>query len=312
MDVVALRRQRVESLRSGKSLERRQFCVRDCEFRSDDTDDSQYRFTGYASLTETPYTVADFEETIKRGAFKRTLKENPDVVFRVEHTGLPLARTARPGSATGTLDLIEDPRGLKVDARFDREDPDAQKLKIKMDRELVDEMSFAFRCTDDDWNGDYTKRTVNSVSLHGGDVSAVTFGASPSTGATTSMRSAEWYEREVRGKYSATELAELGGKGEAFPNPDGHWSFPTHDRDDWEKARSMVGLSGAEHNSVRLYLMKRARAMGLSRLIPATWGADGSARARTVNWRQRAQEQEIEVMRLREGPMCARRAGARR
>ncbi len=311
MDAVALRRQRVESLRSGKSLERRQFCVRDCEFRSDDTDDSQFHFTGYASLTETPYTVADFTETIRSGAFKRTLNEKPDVVFRVEHTGLPLARTARPGSTTGTLDLLENHRGLKVDARFDREDPDAQKLKIKMDRELVDEMSFAFRCTDDDWDSGYTKRTVNSVTLHGGDVSAVTFGASPSTGGTTSMRSAQWYEREIRGKYAAHELAELGGKGEAFPNPDGHWSFPTHDRDDVEKAVKMVGLSGAEHDVVRVYLMKRAHAMGLSRLIPANWGADGSARARTVNWRQRAQQQEIDILRLREGP-CPRRAGARR
>jgi len=185
------RRQRAESLRNGKSLEHRQFSVRECEFRGVD-EDGMMHFEGYASLTNVPYSVGGFTETIERGAFRRTLKENPDVVFRVEHEGLPLARTERPDSQIpGTLMLEETERGLKVDAKFDTEDPDAQRLKLKMERGLVDEMSFAFRCTDDAWNEDWTDRKVRSVTLHGGDVSAVTFGASPSTGKTTSIRSAD-------------------------------------------------------------------------------------------------------------------------
>jgi HK97 family phage prohead protease len=188
-----LRRQRVENLRDSKAHEQRHFAVSDCELRdanADDDDDNLMYFEGYASLTEVPYEVAGFEETIQRGAFRRTLKESPDVVFKVDHDGLPLARTERPHSnLPGTLQLEETSRGLLVKATFDKEDQDAQQLKLKMERGLIDEMSFAFRCTDDDWDSALTKRTVKAVSLHGGDVSAVTYGASPMTGGTTSIRS---------------------------------------------------------------------------------------------------------------------------
>jgi HK97 family phage prohead protease len=291
-------RQRAESLRSSRSLERRSFSVRSCEVRDGAGEGEPIRFSGYPSLTETPYTVGDFTEPIQRGAFKRTLKENPDVVFRVEHQGLPLARTERPDSTSpGTLRLEETERGLKVDAEFDPEDPDAIQLRRKMLNGLVDEMSFASRCNDDEWSKDWSERTVKSVTLHGGDVSAVTFGASPTTGATTSIRSAE-YETELRGKYVAHVIAEMGSKGEAFgPAADGHWSFPVGDRDDLEKAIHMVGLSGSSHNAVRVYLMGRAKALGLSHLIPLNWASDGWARsAQLSDHVTRAQEQELEVL----------------
>jgi phage head maturation protease len=71
-------------------------------------------FTGYASTTETPYEVADYVEVIKRNAFKRTLNENPDTVLLVNHEGLPLARTS-----AGTMSLLEDDQGLRVDAQLD-------------------------------------------------------------------------------------------------------------------------------------------------------------------------------------------------
>jgi HK97 family phage prohead protease len=110
----------------------------------------------------------------------------------MEHEQFPIARTERPdATAPGTLFLEEDSRGLKVLALLDPEDPDVQQLKRKMSSHLVDEMSFAFRCLDDEWNSDYTDRKVKAVSLHGGDVSVVTFGASPTTGSTTSIRSAD-------------------------------------------------------------------------------------------------------------------------
>jgi HK97 family phage prohead protease len=279
--VLDIRRERAESLRDSRTPERRSFSVAECEIRSDDGDDDSFHFRGYASLTEVDYRVGDFTERIAKGAFKRTLGESPDVVFRVEHVGLPLARTARPhGDVPGTLHLSEDARGLLVDAEFSKEDPDARTLKLKMERGLVDEMSFAFRTTDDEWDGAYLNRKVKSVSLNGGDVSAVTFGASPTTASTTSIRSAglmaELLEIELRGKYAAHELAELGGKGEAFSNPDGHWSYPTKTKDDWEKAKDAVGRSGSEHDAVRRYLIARAKALGISQLVPINWKSDGS------------------------------------
>jgi HK97 family phage prohead protease len=285
------RRERVEALRKGKSWERRgcNLLVARAEIRSGQDDGAPIVFVGYASLFGVPYSVGDFTETVEPGTFTRTLRESPDVVFRIEHQGLPLARTARAGSP-GTLHLEETGIGLLVRAEFARDDDDAQRLKMKMDRGLVDEMSFAFRCTSDTWNSDYTDRKIRGVTLSGGDVSAVTFAASPTTGDTTSIREAR------AGKYAAHQLAELGSKGEAFANPNGHWSYPTHDRDDLEKAIHDVGRSGASHNSVRVYLMKRAKEMGLSHLIPVNWASDGSARAR--GWvNLNAARQEIDVMR---------------
>jgi len=188
-----LRKRRVENLRNAKGLEHRQFSVRECEFRDgSEDDDGMFHFEGYASLFDVPYSVGGFTETISRGSFRRTLKEEPDCVFRVEHEGLPLARTERKDSdIPGTLRLEETSKGLLVNATFDPRDVDAQRLKLKMERGLVDQMSFAFRCTDDDWNDELTDRKVKGVTLHGGDVSAVTFGASPSTGSTTSIRSTD-------------------------------------------------------------------------------------------------------------------------
>jgi HK97 family phage prohead protease len=132
------------------------------------------RLSGYASVTETPYEVAGFEETIKRNAFKRTLAEEPDVCLLVGHEGLPLARTRG-----GSLRLVEDERGLRVDADLDPSDADVQRLATKMRNRLIDGMSFGFRVTDDKWSDDWTKRSVQAVNLHRGDISVCTYGANP-------------------------------------------------------------------------------------------------------------------------------------
>src|ERR1039458_7455880 len=81
---------------------------------------------GYASRTETPYMVGDFQETIRRGAFRRSLggTPGPDTSLLVEHAGLPIARTK-----SGTLTLIEDERGLRVQAMLEREDPDVKAIE---------------------------------------------------------------------------------------------------------------------------------------------------------------------------------------
>ncbi len=145
--------------------------------------DGSLRFSGYASTSETPYKVGPFEETFARGAFKRTLGEDPDVVLRVEHGGLPLARTR-----SGTMTLSEDVRGLRVDATLDPSDPDVQALLPKMKRKDLTEMSFAFRATDEEWDEKRTKRLVREATIHRGDVSIVTHGANHATSATVTLR----------------------------------------------------------------------------------------------------------------------------
>jgi uncharacterized protein len=129
-----------------------------------------------------------YVETIKSGAFKKTLGEHPDVVLDINHgtagSGLPIARTS-----AGTLRLAEDGHGLAVDAYLDPEDPDVALVARKMSRgDLDGQMSFAFTAVKQLWSDDYTQRTISEASLRGGDVSIVVTAANPAT--TSSIRSA--------------------------------------------------------------------------------------------------------------------------
>lgn len=151
-------------------LERRAFAARGMQLR--EQADGTLHLTGYASVTGVAYEVGWYQETIERGAFKRTLGEHPDVQLLINHTGMPLARTM-----SGTLSLSEDDHGLKVEADLDPEDHDVQSLARKMRRGDIDQMSFAFQVTTDTWNADYTARTISVVSIHRGDVSVVNQGA---------------------------------------------------------------------------------------------------------------------------------------
>lgn len=145
-------------------------------------------FTGYASVTEQPYEMEDwlgpYSEVVSRGAFGKTLAESPDVMFLINHGGTPLART-KPG----TLRLLEDGTGLAVEADLDVRSSLVNDLRVAMERGDLDEMSFAFRVTRQQWSPDYDERRINEVSLRKGDVSVVNFGANPAT-AGASMRSA--------------------------------------------------------------------------------------------------------------------------
>ena len=178
-------RNKAMALASSKSMVRRDFGTEQFELRA--ANDGMLKFSGYASLTNTPYPVSFYNETIQRGAFKRTLNDRPDVQMLINHgeggSGMPIARTGK------NMTLVEDERGLKVDADLDPEDPDVMLLKRKMDAGLIDQMSFAFQVTDQDWNPDFTERTIKAVSIHRGDVSVVNQGASSTTMA--SIRSLE-------------------------------------------------------------------------------------------------------------------------
>lgn len=142
------------------------------------------QFDGYPTVYDTPYDVAGgppygWTEVVLAGAGKRTLNAKPDVRLLVNHEGLPLARTR-----SGTLELAEDDRGLRSFApSLDRANPLVQQVASGMGRGDVDEMSFAFRVTRQEWNGDYTERTIIEYSLDvdGSDVSIVTYPANKAT-----------------------------------------------------------------------------------------------------------------------------------
>lgn len=134
--------------------------------------DSSLRVSGYAAVFDSETDIGGmYREKISRGAFSDAVKTD-DVRFLINHEGLPLARTK-----SGTLKLTEDTRGLFIEADLDLNDPDVQKIKSKMERGDLDEMSFAFTPEVQEWDdsGDIPVRTLRKVNLF--DVAIVTYPA---------------------------------------------------------------------------------------------------------------------------------------
>jgi len=173
----------------------------------DGTGGTKLRLTGYASVTEAPYTLTDsqgtFTETIATGAFRSTLASRPDVNLLINHDGVSLARTK-----SGSLTLSEDSTGLHVEARLDPARPDVQILRSAIESGDLDEWSFAFRVNPggDKWSEDYTKRRISDLSLQHGDVSVVNFGASSHTAGLIDLRRRGWADP----KQVARRLASAG------------------------------------------------------------------------------------------------------
>ena len=163
-------------------VQRRHRPFQGVELRSkpDGTGGEALLFTGYASVTDQGYEMEDwlgpYTEVIRGGAFKKTLSEGADVPFLVNHAGLTLARTK-----SGTLRLAEDDTGLHTEADLDPTSPLVQALRSAMDRGDVDEMSFGFWVTRQQWSPDYDQRDILEVNLNKGDVSIVNYGANPAT-----------------------------------------------------------------------------------------------------------------------------------
>ena len=150
------------------------------EFREDKAS-GQVILRGYAATYE-PYDcyggpeLGGWVEQLRSNSFEKTLQAQPDVMLLLNHAGAPLARTK-----SGTMTLTSDRRGLMVEARLDPSDPDVQALLPKMRRGDLDEMSFSFRVKEQEWDTNYTHRTINEVSLQKGDVSVVNYGMNPNT-----------------------------------------------------------------------------------------------------------------------------------
>jgi len=138
------------------------------EIRADD--DGTVKVSGYAAVFGERADIAGmFDEVIERGAFKAALERRDDVVFLINHEGLPLARTR-----SGTLVLAEDNRGLRMETELDPADPDVGSIVPKMKRGDLDKMSFAFRVRKEEWDetGEKPVRTIRDLDLL--DVSIVT------------------------------------------------------------------------------------------------------------------------------------------
>jgi hypothetical protein len=59
-------------------------------------------------------------------------------------------------------------------------------------------------------------------------------------------------------------------------NASGDPSYPIKSKSDLRKAIRAVGRGGADHDDIRAHIMARAKALGLTSMIPDTWNKDGS------------------------------------
>lgn len=188
----------------------RLYAVEGIEVRAQQENPNLLDFYGHASVTNKPYEMyggpdkGGWNESVDRGAFKKTLAANPDVVFKLNHEGMTLARTK-----SGTLSLAEDKVGLEVKASMDKRISAVNDIAVAMERGDLDEMSFAFRVTEDQWldaEGAEVPwwdlagidRHIRAVDLGYGDVSVVNFGANPFTDASLRTEDFLGALREVR------------------------------------------------------------------------------------------------------------------
>ena len=159
------------------------------EVRSED--DGVAVVEGYAAVfNEDAVIGGQWQERIAEGAFTDAIGRD-DVVFLINHTGLPLARTR-----SGTLELSQDERGLKMRASLDMSDPDVRAIVPKMKRGDLDKMSFAFVPTRQKWDDKekMPRRTIEEAELY--DVSIVTTPAYDGT--EIGLRSLEDYRKSQR------------------------------------------------------------------------------------------------------------------
>ena len=144
---------------------------------------------GYASAFEQSYEMWDmfgpYEEIVSAGAADATLAASPEVVYRFNHAGTPMA-----GTRNGRLELWADERGLGDRAYLNPKRDDVKLLVQAIEDDDVREQSFMFTITSGQWSPDYTEYRINSFDLDRGDVGPVTYGANPHT--TVAARSGEF------------------------------------------------------------------------------------------------------------------------
>ena len=121
--------------------------------------------TGYAAKFNSETTIAgEFREMLAPGCFRRTLRENPDVLMLIGHDlGRVLGRTS-----AGTLEINEDTTGLWFSLTPDPTTPSGQEAVGTVRRGDVRGCSFGFRVRAEEWRDGGTRlplRIIKDVDL---------------------------------------------------------------------------------------------------------------------------------------------------
>lgn len=182
----------------------RAFALTELEFRDGESDDT-ITFEGVASVVDKPYTVRDqfgeFTETIRSGAFNKTLKDSKaDVALFVNHQRMAIPLATR---SSGTLQLRATP-DLAVSATLNARRHDVQDVREAVRDKVLPQMSIGMKVPKarDEWNDSYTERTIHELIL--GETSIVWQGANTLT--SGSMRSLDELIAELPTDLTSDEL----------------------------------------------------------------------------------------------------------
>jgi len=162
-----------------KKLEYRNFTAEKLQVQESREQGERAKIVGYASVFNSDSEdLGYFVEQVRAGAFKRTLKEQPDVRALVDHdTGKVIARTIN-----GTLELKEDGKGLLATI-IPANTTVGNDILENVRNGNIDKMSFGFSVREDSWgtkNGKMYRELID-VDLY--EVSLVAFPAYPDTSA---------------------------------------------------------------------------------------------------------------------------------
>ncbi len=282
-----------------------------------------------------PTTIWDsfgsYREQVKPRAATHLLgSPNLRTVFLLNHSGLAMARVPT------TMSFEDTSTALRFQAVLDTRMHIANDLVVAMENGVITQTSWAFTVDKggDKWAADKSARDLTRFSaIH--DVSAVNSPAyaSASIGfargtqmpcATcggsktcadcngTGLAGIDGTQSGVdpspasamdgtgtRAKYTAAQKAAMLNKGHALANANGDPSFPVNDAEDIKHAVKAVPLGSADEDAIRLHIIKNAKRLGLMKLIPDTWSANGSLKTRSD---APYLEMQIQLMKLRRPP----------
>lgn len=160
-----------------KKIETR--CLPTSEVRIDDT--ASPKIIGYAAKFDTWADIGGwFRESVKKGAFAKTIKENDIRALWNHNADYVLGR-----NKAGTLRLSEDSKGLEYEIKPPKTSW-ANDLMESMRRNDVTQSSFGFTVNKQDINYETDERVLLDVTLF--DISPVTYPAYPTT--TADVRAA--------------------------------------------------------------------------------------------------------------------------
>lgn len=152
----------LRELREGKQSRHRA----DCEIKwraSGDPDMKDVRIlTGYPAVFNVPTILYEdpdivIRETVAPGFFDNVLQDDCHLNY-VHESGSSMCRNNpcmspdRQGGP-GSMELSTDAHGLRLFARVPMNDPDSQRMSVKMDNGVIDQMSFAFSVDTEDFAG---------------------------------------------------------------------------------------------------------------------------------------------------------------